>query len=169
MVRIRDADVEDADAIRAVHEASIRGLGPEGYDDEQVEAWAAGCGDADYESSITGAGEFVVAVREEEIVGFGSLQYDAPEEYETDGDAEVTGIYVHPSVAGEGVGSRLYEELEGRARDRGVDTLVLSASRTAVGFYESHGFRRVRQYSHEFSSHVSTDVEGTVVEMVIRL
>ncbi len=35
----------------------------------------------------------------------------------------------------------------------------------AVPFYEWHGYERVREYMHEFSSHESIVVTGTVVEM----
>ncbi|XVH33258.1 GNAT family N-acetyltransferase (plasmid) [Haloferacaceae archaeon DSL9] len=84
-------------------------------------------------------------------------------------DAEVTGVYVHPSVARQGVGTRIYTELERRARTHDVQTVGLSASRNAVAFYEAHGYERVREYTHAFSSHESTGVTGTVVEMKKKL
>jgi len=164
-MRIRDATPDDADAVRRVHRESITGLGTEGYSDRQVEAWAAGCESADYESSITGDGVFIVAEQQGAVVGFGSMAFDAPAEYESEADAEITGVYVHPSVAGQGVGSAIYRELEARARDREVQALTLSASLNAVPIYESHGYQRQRTYSHEFSGHEATDVEGAVVEM----
>ena len=131
-ITIREATREDAEAIREVHRASVLELGLEGYDQRQVEAWAAGCDSADYTEPI---------------------------------DAEVTGVYVHPAVFRQGVGSQLYATLERAARERGMDSLGLWASRNAVAFYERHGYRRVTEHDHEFSSHASTGVEGTVVEM----
>lgn len=150
--------------MREVHRRSIEGLGPAAYDPEQVAAWVAGCGSADYAARIADADAFLVAERES-VVGFGSLSLGAPEEYEDDPDAEVTGVYVLPRVAREGVGSALYGALEHRARSAGVEMLGLWASRNAVGFYETRGYERVRTLDHEFSAHEDTGVTGTVVEM----
>ncbi|PSP74853.1 hypothetical protein BRC81_16875 [Halobacteriales archaeon QS_1_68_20] len=122
---------------------------------------------------------FLVAVRDDEstsdeanrpgdagpVVAFGSLTFAAPEDYEAEADAEVTGVYVHPEAASQGVGSAVLADLERRARAGGVATLGLSASLNAVAFYEDHGYERVRAYVHEFSAAASTGVEGTVVEM----
>lgn len=165
-MNVREATLRNADAVRAVHRDSIEGLGPAGYDEEQVAAWAEGCESADYEAAIESDEQyFVVAEDGVDVVGFGSLTFDSPEHYEATVDAEVTGVYVHPSVAREGVGSRIYADLERRARASGIRTLGLSASRNAVAFYESHGYERVRERSYEFSSREGTGVFGTVVEM----
>lgn len=167
-MELRDATPGDADAIRRVHEASIRGLGPDAYDDRQVEAWAAGCATADYAASIGDAAtEFVVAEDEGSVVGFGSLSHDA-DDYPIDVDAEVTAVYVSPAVARQGVGTALLDELEARARSLGAERLVLTASRNAVPFYRRHGYTRHRSIEHEFSAAESTGVTGTVVEMVKR-
>lgn len=165
-MNIREAVPSDSEAVYRVHVASIAELGVEGYTQEQVDAWAQGCESADYSAAIDSETlDFVVAEDDGEVVGFGSLRYESPEGYETTVDAEVTAVYVHPAVARNGVGSKLYTELEHRARERGVRTLGLSVSLNAVAFYESHGYERVREYTHEFSSRDATGVEGTVVEM----
>ncbi|SFR58834.1 GNAT family N-acetyltransferase [Halorubrum sodomense] len=165
-MEVRDATPRDAEAARTVHYASIVGLGPEGYDERQVRAWAAGCGDADYADGIDAEdAECVVAERDGVVVGFGTLTADPPDGYEADPDAEVTAVYVLPAVAREGVGSRLYEELERRAREHGVEAVGLTASLPAVPFYEAHGYDRVAERDHEFSSQEGTGVTGRVVEM----
>lgn len=165
-MRIRDATPADAEAIREVHSTSITELGTQAYSREQVEAWALGCESADYTAAIEHEDmEYVVAESGDEVVGFGSMKTVPPEGYEAAADAEVTGVYVHPSVARDGVGTRIYGELEDRARDAGVGTLVLGASRNAVPFYEAHGYDRVREFDHEFSAHESTGVTGRIVEM----
>lgn len=99
------------------------------------------------------------------VVGFGFLTFESLDDYEATVDAEVPGVYVLPSVARTGVGSILYAELERQAREDGIQMLELKASLNAVSFYESHGYERVKEHTHEFSSHESTGVEGTVVEM----
>lgn len=163
---VRNAIPADAEVVRTVHYASIVGLGPEAYDQQQVNAWASGCGTADYTEAIEAAGlEYVVATRDSVVVGFGSLNWEVPDDYETNVNAEVTAVYVLPSVAREGIGTGIYAELEQRAREQGVKVLGLSASLPAVSFYEAHGYDRVTEHDHEFSSHKDTDVTGRVVEM----
>lgn len=162
---VREAVPGDAEAVREVHRRSIEGLGPAAYDPEQVAAWAAGCASADYAARIDEGDAFLVAERDG-VVGFGSLSLASPGEYEADIDAEVTGVYVLPEVAREGIGSALYDALERRARSAGVGVLGLWASRNAVEFYEAKGYERVRTLDHEFSAHEDTGVTGAVVEMV---
>jgi putative acetyltransferase len=81
------------------------------------------------------------------------------------GDAEITAVYVHPSVAREGVGSRIADELEARARAAGATVVGLTASLPAVPFYASRGYERVEERTHEFSAGAETGVTGTVVEL----
>lgn len=165
-MEIRDAKPSDAEAVRAVHSNAIRGLGTEAYTEEQVNAWARGCESADYTSAIESAElAFVVAEVDSEVVAFGSLKSVSPDACEADPDTEVTGVYVHPSVARNGIGTRIYLELEQRTRAQDVQTLGLSASLNAVPFYEKHGYERVREYAHEFSSRESTGMTGVIVEM----
>ncbi|MXR40420.1 GNAT family N-acetyltransferase [Halobaculum sp. WSA2] len=163
---VRDAKPVDAEAVRTVHYASIIGLGPEAYDQRQVKAWASGCAVADYTAAIGDDGlDYVVADHDGVVVGFGSLKWEVPDDYEADVDAEVTAVYVLPSIARRGIGTELYTELERRAREQNVEVLGLSASLPAVSFYEAHGYDRVTEYNHEFSSHEDTNVTGRVVEM----
>lgn len=164
---LREATPADENAIRRVHRESILGLGPRGYDDEQVQAWASGCDSADYVEAITADPiYYLVAEREDRVVGFGSLNYDvSQDEYETPIDAEVTAVYVHPAAAGAGIGTTLYESLEADARKNACSVLGLWASLNAVPFYERHGYQRVRSIDHEFSSDLDTGVTGEVVEM----
>lgn len=165
-MRIREAVPADSDAVRRVHAESITELGRDGYSKEQVDAWAQGCESADYSAAIGSESlYYIVAEDDRGVVGFGPLQHESSEGYEAAVDAEITGVYVHPEAARDGVGSKLYAELERRTRERGVGALGLSVSLNAMPFYESHGYDRVRQHVHEFSGHESTRIEGIVVEM----
>lgn len=158
--RIRDATATDGIAIRDVHLASIEGLAGDHYSDEQVAAWAHERDPADYpvESPET---EAVVAERGDRLVGFGWMKPNADGYLQAAVDGEITAVYVHPSVARDGVGTLMYEELEARARRADVDSLGLWASLNAVAFYESHGYSRVTDHTIEFHDGVT----GTVVEL----
>ncbi|PSQ06968.1 GNAT family N-acetyltransferase [Halobacteriales archaeon QS_6_71_20] len=186
MTRVREADPADAAAVRRVHEASILGLGPRGYDAEQVDAWAGDRTPADY-GHLGGAGRHsVVAERDGDadgdsrgdgaVVGFGELtperaDYLAGPPATVGGDDAAVGaveaVYVHPAHAGEGVGSALLAALEREASARGLDALGLHASLNAVGFYERRGYEREREATHAFGD--DPDVTGTVVELWKRL
>ncbi|WP_439025770.1 GNAT family N-acetyltransferase [Haloarchaeobius sp. DT45] len=170
-MHVREATLADVPAVRGVHEAAIRELGRQTYSQEQVDAWAAGVASAEYADIDDEDCYFVVAERENDgrddpvVVAFGSLWLTDPATDEQSVDAEVTAVYVHPAVARRGVGSQVLAALEREARARGVETLGLTASTNAVPFYEAHGYERVTERLHEFSSHLSTGVEGTVVVM----
>ena len=168
-MKLRQATPGDTEAIRLIHRSAIKELGSEAYNDEQVEAWARGVASADYSAIEDDDYDFLVAEDGDDVVGFGSVRFESPEDYEANVDAEVTAIYVHPSVTRKGVGSTILNSLEQRARDQGVRTLSLSSSLNALPFYEAHGYERVGEYTHEFSSGESTGVEGQVVEMRTKL
>lgn len=157
---IREAVPADARAIRDVHLAAIEGLAGSQYDDQQVAAWAHERDPDGYPIESTET-EFVVATREDDLVGFGWLNPQADDYFESAVDGEVTAVYVHPDVAGMGVGGAIYAELERRARRTGCESLGLWASLNAVAFYESRGFSRVTEHRMTFD----TDVEGRVVEL----
>lgn len=163
---IRTATAEDAPAIREMHERSIRELGAEGYGEDQVDAWARGATDADYETVIeSDSSDVVVAERDGNVVGFGTLVHEEPDEYDADVDAEITAVYVDPVVSRRGFGSALYRELERRAREAGHEALGLWSSRNAVDFYDDHEFESVTEHEHTFSPEGEEAVTGTVLEM----
>ncbi|ERH08280.1 MAG: acetyltransferase [halophilic archaeon J07HX64] len=159
-VTVREAVPDDAPRIRAVHLDAIEALGGEAYSDEQVAAWAHDRDPAEYPIETTET-HAVVAEREKRLVGFGWMRPDAEEYLKAPVDGEITAVYVDPSVARQGVGTRLCTELEAAARRHGVESLGLWASRNAVPFYEAQGYRRVTEHTIGFGD----GVEGTVVEM----
>lgn len=160
-VSVREAVPEDAPRICDVHLASIEGFGSQGYTEEQVTAWAHDRDPDEYpiESRDT---YFIVAEDETGVIGFGWMKPDPGEYFQTEVEGEITAIYIHPSVARSGVGSRIYTELETEAIRENIDSLGLWASRNAVPFYETHGYERVATHSHEYQD----GIELTLVEMV---
>lgn len=83
----------------------------------------------------TGPVEFVGAVAGGELVGVGGL-----ERYDTVG--LVRSLAVEESARGQGLGTRLCEELEARAREAGVETLYLLTT-TAAEFFDARGYTEV--------------------------
>ncbi|PSQ24692.1 N-acetyltransferase [Halobacteriales archaeon QS_9_67_17] len=83
---------------------------------------------------------FVIAEREERVVGFASARQTFADE------VEIHTLFVHPDHQREGVGTALFESVVASARDADADRLragVLSGNHEARGFFEAHGFERV--------------------------
>jgi putative acetyltransferase len=165
MVVVRRARPADVGSIAAVHAASVRGLAADSYDDRQIASWSDSEA-ADF--SIPPEGVHVVVAESHcagdparaddpdapdgGVVGFGAVDLQS---------GEVRAVYVHPDHAGEGVGSAILRELEGRARDEGLADLHLTASLTAVPFYERHGWESTEPTAYELEE----GVELEAVEM----
>lgn len=159
-MEIRPGTSADADAVADAHHAAIEVLGAAVYDDDQVAAWSAGWSPDDYEFDADDRDVFVAEV-DGAVRGFGSLSHVPGEHLTADVDAEVTGMYVHPEVSGEGVGTALLEHLEARARERELGALGMWASMNAVPFYEARGYEHVAERVHEFGGGVT----GRVLEL----
>ncbi|MFC5973731.1 GNAT family N-acetyltransferase [Halomarina salina] len=157
---VREAVAGDAHRIRDVHLASIEGLGSQSYTEEQVAAWAHDRDPDEYPIDSENT-YFVVAEDETAVIGFGWMEPDAGEYFQTEVEGEITAIYIHPSATRHGVGSRIYTELEAQAIRQNIDSLGLWASRNAVPFYEAQGYERVTDHRHEYQN----GIEITLVEM----
>ena len=72
----------------------------------------------------------LIATLEGSPVGFASLE----------GKDKIGMLYVHPAVAGQGVGAMLIDALEKLAGSRGAPKLSVDASDTARGFFEKRGY-----------------------------
>jgi putative acetyltransferase len=137
----------DRGAVANLHRRSARELGARAYDEETAKAWAGDRCHCDYDLGDADA-TFVVAVTapdvtraprverspgggEGDVAGFGHLNADT---------GALEAVYVSPTYAGEGVGTRLLDVLESRAVEAGVEDLSLVSSLNAVGFYEHHGY-----------------------------
>jgi len=161
-VSVREAVPGDAHRICDVHPAPIKGLAGQSYTEEQVAAWAHDRDPNDY-AIVSEDTYFVVAEDETAVIGFGWLKLDAGEYFQTEVEGEITAIYIHPSVTGQGIGSRIYTELETQAIRQNIASLGLWASLNAVPLYEAQGYENVAEHEH---IHEHQDgIELTPVEM----
>ncbi|MFB6132151.1 MAG: GNAT family N-acetyltransferase [Halanaeroarchaeum sp.] len=164
VLMVRPAVAADAEPIATLHAASIRELASDAYDPAVIEAWASGKDPGEYPVDESGH-HLIVAEVDGTLAGFGELVVEADDYLEAEVAGEIRAVYVDPAFAREGVGQRLYEDLEAAARERGLDSVGLWASLNAVPFYEAQGFERVASVTHEFGG----DVPGPAVEMRKRL
>lgn len=158
-VDIREATSEDVDRLCTLTRQSIKAVDEARYAPVQISVWADAVGPDLYPIDAADA-HVLVAESDREVAAVGWMTSDAGDYFAGPADGELTGMYVHPSVAREGVGTRLYERLEAAARGAGVESLGLWASLNAVAFYRTLGYTRVIEQTVEYE-----DVEVPVLEM----
>ena len=120
----------DTALLAEIFRAAIAGLTGDDYSEAQQEAWASVVEDeAEFGQDL--AGELtLIATMEGSPVGFASLE----------GKDKIGMLYVHPAVAGQGVGAMLADALEKLAGGRGAAKLSVDASDSARGFFEKRGY-----------------------------
>lgn len=152
-VEIRDAQETDAGAIWRIHTGCIEKLCSTHYSKADIEQWAGRQAPEKYLQFI-GQDDFIVAVCEDRVVGFGHMgTCEDHEKFVPSIQLEVKGLYVSPEAVGKGTGRALFGELEGRAVERGCRHLRVCSTLTAVPFYESCGFVVGREVFHRVGGH----------------
>jgi putative acetyltransferase len=120
----------EAPLLAEIFRASIMDLTGDDYMESQQEAWAALADDEATFADRLAGGTTIVATLGGAPVGFASLETDD----------KIGFLYVHPAVAGQGVGAFLVGALEKLAGGRGAEALSVDASDTASGFFAKRGY-----------------------------
>ncbi len=124
----------DITALVDIYQASVMELAEEDYSEAQREAWAEISEDEGFARRVA-ENLTLIATIEGSPVGFISLK----------DNEHVDFLYVHPAVAGQGVGAMLYDAIEKLAHARGATRLTTDASDTARPFFEQRGFTPQRR------------------------
>jgi len=120
----------DVRMLAAIFVAAIEELTGDDYSEAQQEAWAAVADDeVAFGNKLTGELTLIATVQNAPV-GFASLK----------GNDHIDMLYVHPSVAGQGVGTMLCDALEKLAHARGTKTLSVDASDNALDFFRKRGY-----------------------------
>jgi putative acetyltransferase len=119
----------DVPMLAAIFAASIEELTGDDYSEAQQQAWMAAADDEEFGRRLA-ADLTLIATMQGSPVGFASLR----------GNDHIRMLYVHPSVAGQGVASMLVDALEKLAGSRGAKSLTVDASDTAQGFFARRGY-----------------------------
>src|SRR3954452_15761175 len=120
----------DVPILAAIFVAAIEELTGDDYSEAQQEAWAASVDDEEQFGEQLAGQLTLIATMQNSPVGFASLK--GPDHFEM--------LYVHPSVAGQGVASMLCDALEKLAGGRGAKSLTVDASDNAEGFFAKRGY-----------------------------
>jgi putative acetyltransferase len=120
----------DVPMLAAIFVASIEELTGDDYSEAQQEAWAQAAEDEEAFGKKLAGQLTLIATIQNAPVGFASLK----------GADHIDMLFVHPSVAGQGVASILVDALERLAGARGTKTLTVDASDTAEPFFKKRGY-----------------------------
>jgi putative acetyltransferase len=120
----------DAPLLAEIFRASIEELTAEDYNEAQRGVWAAAADDEAAFGARLAQGLTLVATLGGSVVGFVALK----------GAEHLDLLYVHPAVAGQGIGAMLCDAVERLAAGRGTPKLTADASDTARGFFERRGY-----------------------------
>ncbi len=144
-VQIRRASIEEALSLVTVLHAAVDALGEEPYGPEERAAWLESVTEESMRNGLQAPEPTTfVAENGSRVVGFTTRH-----------GTDVRALYVHPEAQGQGIGSALLGVLERQAQAAGIQTLDVSASLNAVGFYEAHGYERVRESALELEGDVA--------------
>ena len=120
----------DTPVLAAIFAAAIQELTGDDYDETQQEAWASVADDeAEFGKKLAGELTLIASLKNAPV-GFASLK----------GKDHIDMLYVHPTAAGQGVGSVLLDALEKLAGARGAEKLTVDASDNAQEFFRKRGY-----------------------------
>ena len=120
----------DAPVLAEIFRDSIEELTADDYTEAQQEAWTAVADDEEAFTGRLGEQLTLVATLDGSVVGFISLA----------GTEQLDMLYVHPAVAGQGIGTMLCDAVEKIAANRGTARLTVDASETARDFFQHRGY-----------------------------
>jgi putative acetyltransferase len=120
----------DTPVLAAIFRASIEQLTEDDYSPVQQDAWVSEADDEDAFGERLAGQLTLIATLDGSAVGFISLA----------GGKAIDTFYVHPALAGQGVGAMLYDAIEKLAAARGTAELTVDASDTARAFFARRGF-----------------------------
>jgi putative acetyltransferase len=128
---------DDVSLLAAIFAASIEELTGDDYNEAQQQAWAAAADDEEQFGKKLANELTLIATIQNAPVGFASLK----------GPDHIEMLYVHPSVAGQGVASMLCDALEKLAGGRGARSLSVDASDSALELFRKRGYVAKRRNS----------------------
>jgi putative acetyltransferase len=125
---------DDVPLLAEIFRASIEELTEEDYSEAQRDAWASRADDEAFAKRLSEA-LTLVAIMDGSPLGFVSLK----------DNTHIDFFFVHPAVAGQGVGAMLYDAIEKLATARGAVRLTADVSDTAMPFFQKRGFQAQRR------------------------
>ena len=134
-IELRHATLNDLNEMQALFVETIISTCSKDYNHEQINVWTFSAENKDgWRTRITNQ-YFLVAEIDNKIVGYGSL----------DNGNYLDFLYVHKDFLRKGVANLIYEKLKSESLRLGFDKLTSDVSKTARPFFETKGFKIIRE------------------------
>ncbi|NMG21880.1 GNAT family N-acetyltransferase [Brasilonema bromeliae] len=134
-MKIRLFRTQDTEQIAQLFHETVREVNIRDYSNNQVKAWAPD--DIYFRNWSEVCLKRITYIADEEgiIVGFGELEPNG----------HINCFYCHKNYQRRGVGSQIYQAIEAKALELGLDRLFTEASITAKPFFQHMGFSVVKE------------------------
>jgi putative acetyltransferase len=129
-VEIRQAKNDDIVEVTRLFYETIQTINSRDYPQDEIDDWSSWHTDYDKWNERILEQYFIVATRDNKIVGFASLA--------TDGYLDL--MFVHKDYQRQGIANQLLLELEKKAIEQNNQEIYSEVSITAKDFFEKHGF-----------------------------
>lgn len=153
-IKLRRAIPEDLAELRQLYIDTVTTVNTKHYSEEQIQAWIKPWHD---EKAPTRDGRtfaqkiteqyFIAAVINNSITGFASVEDNGYLDF----------MYVHKDHQRKGIAKALLAELERYAKEKNIKEINAVVSHTARGFFEKHGWEKIREEVVEVRGAVFVD------------
>jgi putative acetyltransferase len=138
---VRLYEARDAEAVSSIFRNAVEGLAPKSYTPDQVAAWAARGVNADLTHKRCSDGRHVWVATDEQDKAVAFIDLEA--------NGHIDMLFCHPTHAGQGVASKLFQALISQAETEKIETLTTEASAVAQPVFMHWGFETVRRNDFE--------------------
>lgn len=135
-MELRNYKSEDCQQLAELFYHTVHSVNAKDYTESQLSVWATGKVDMDAWDASFSCHHTIVAVDQEQIVGFGDI----------DETGYLDRLYVHKDYQRQGIATAICDELEGSIE---TTTFTTHASITARTFFEARGYRMVKEQQVE--------------------
>lgn len=134
-MKVRLFQTQDAEQVARLFHETVREINVRDYSNNQVEAWAPD--DVQFRNWVKVCSNRFTYVADDDgvIAGFGGLEPNG----------HIDCFYCHKDYQRCGVGSRIYQAIEAKARELSLSRLFVEASITANPFFQCMGFGVVKE------------------------
>lgn len=134
-LKFRQANIDDLENIQELFVETIKNTCRNDYNKQQINAWVTSVENRERWKSILANQYFLIAEIDSEIVGYGSLENGNYLDF----------IYVHKDFLRKGIANIIFEKLKAKSIELGFDKLTSDVSKTARPFFETKGFKVIRE------------------------
>ncbi|YAF96467.1 MAG: GNAT family N-acetyltransferase [Nodularia sp. CChRGM 3473] len=138
-MKVRRYEIGDTEAIMKLFSDTIHEVNIRDYTKAQIDAWTSVNMDVEVWMNSLKSKFTYVAQEDGNILGFGELE----------ANGHIDRFYCHKDFQGQGVGTKILEQIELTARDLKIQKLCVEASITAKPFFERKNFIVVKKQEVE--------------------